>query len=178
MASFEIINYQKLVPDAFHGTDLETATTIRDEQSFKGTTDEKEYLGNGVYFFENSKWHAIDWGRRKCKKEGNKDLGVILATVNLGKCLDLNNLEHRGIVKSVINHYEEKGYKDILDGVAINFIYNKFNIDSARATIVTPEVGKIHKKSRFFDYSYLMICIKNKDNIQNINLCYQETCNV
>lgn len=170
----KIINYQKIIPDAFHGTDLDSARGIEAEQKFSPTLNEKEYLGDGVYFFENSKWHAIDWARRKCQKNGFESLAVLNATINLGKCLDLSNYDHRRIVKQVVTSYKKWGVNDVPDGVAINIIHKKCNIDSARGVHVTPEIGKIFEGSDFFDYSYLMICVKNKDNISNINLIYSE----
>lgn len=54
---------------AYHGTSLENANKIcksSNEINFKISCGKNEWLGNGVYFFDN-KQNAIDW----VKKLGN-----------------------------------------------------------------------------------------------------------
>lgn len=84
-------HFDKIVPDAYHGTRSDYAQNVIQNKKFHISTGKEQYLGDGVYFFEGSKWNAKDWARRKFKGE---QIGIIKATINLWKCLDLNNKEH------------------------------------------------------------------------------------
>jgi hypothetical protein len=169
----EIEDKQKIVPDAYHGTSQETAEQIQKEERFLPSTGEDQYLGNGVYFFESSEWHARDWARKRC---GDGKIGIICAGIDLGRCLDLNNGEHRGFIKTVAIKLAKMSGKAVTDALVINFITSySAKVDTVRASYlgVNYQGGKkIFPGSHFYDYSQLMICVKNLGNIKKFSITY------
>jgi len=58
-------NFEKIIPDAYHGTDFASACNILREKKFRTSTGEHQYLGDGVYFFESSIQEAQNWAKKK-----------------------------------------------------------------------------------------------------------------
>lgn len=166
----KIINIEKLIPDAYHGTVARSARNICAE-GFKSSAGEDPFLGDGVYFFENGQTYAMGWARKRFSGEV---IGVLKSTVNLGKCLDLHDAKHIELVKFVKGKLTKKE-KKITDAVVINFIAVNFaSIDSVRATYISSFVkDKIFDGSRFYDYVRLIICIRNLDYILKTSLVYE-----
>ena len=86
----------------YHGCSLETAYRILSEGRFEASTKAYDWLGEGVYFWEYAPYRALDWAKRKCEKDGSKP-GVIKATVKLGRCLNLLDIEH---IPGLLSTYE------------------------------------------------------------------------
>ena len=159
---------RKIVPDAYHGTTLKNANKITETREFKISRNEKNYLGDGVYFFEGSKWHAIDWCKR-CYP--NDEHSIICAVINLGKCLELANPNYRILLQRVALKLKLKGYTDITDAFVINFYATTIEpFDTVRfAYIVENRVyGKIFSGSRIADFYQLIICVRNTENILSL----------
>jgi hypothetical protein len=170
MKNYKIIHTEKIIPDAYHGTKAKDAENIC-SNGFNKSTGEKQFLGDGVYFFESSKAYAEDWARNRFKCE---IIGVVKSTVSLGRCLDLNDKEHKDYVEHVVKELKERGMQEITDSVAISFIATVFEeLDSVRATYISPKYKKIFKGSHFYKYSQLIICIRNLRHILKISLVYK-----
>jgi hypothetical protein len=166
----KIAYVDKIVPDAYHGTELKKAQKILSNGKFTLSRGKAHYLGDGVYFFESSEWHAKEWCKR-CFP--NSEHGVICATVNLGKCLDLHNQEYKRLLQKVAIKLGMRGVKDITDSVVINFLATNIeNFDTVRFTYVkiTEKYKEIYSRSRIQDFSQLIICVRNIDMILNIKL--------
>ncbi|MGB8993059.1 MAG: hypothetical protein WCD80_13480 [Desulfobaccales bacterium] len=174
MATLEIRDYQKIVPDAFHGTLLKNVAEILSE-GFRLSRGPSQFLGDGIYFFESSEWHAKNWALRH-RERGTDRIAVIQAIINLGHCFDLHNAEYRGLAREIKTNLERKGTKKITDAVVINLLATKFTIiDSVRATYISTEHGRgqrIFEGSRFFEYVQLMICVRKVENITNPFMVY------
>lgn len=169
MASINVADSDKIIPDAYHGTSLGNAQLIDSERRFRPSRGEDNYLGDGVYFFESSRRHAYLWAS-KHNVSPPGPIAVICAQIRLGRCLDLHNLEHRNYLKTVANLFRERGVKKINDAIVINFLAGKVPIDTVRAPHVQPGIGKIFDESRFFDYFSLMICVRNHECIQDFDI--------
>lgn len=66
--------------EAYHGTSLENAKKIckfSNDIDFKVSCKDNEWLGNGVYFFDNKK-DAIDWSKKVRK---HKEIGIVSAVI-------------------------------------------------------------------------------------------------
>lgn len=164
MASSDIEYVKKIVPDAYHGTSLENATNI-DLNGFKASDKTDTYLGYGVYFFEASEWHAWKWAESIRKYENPV---VFKATIDLGKCLDLHNYEHRALLKKVGDKIKGRGKEPLSDGEVINFIATEItDVDSVRAGFVKPDWGTVFEGSRLHDYHQLIICVRSSSCILN-----------
>lgn len=175
MLDLEIKDFGKNIPDAYHGTSQQIAEEIEDSGKFLPSTGEKQYLGDGVYFFESSERHAKEWARNVRKF---REIGIFCASINLGRCLELNDKAHRDFV-SVTGKKLQKmsGRKTITDAFVINFITNNFatKIDAVRACFVDPDYdgGKLFPGSRFYNYSQLIVCVKTLQNIMEFSITYK-----
>lgn len=86
----------------FHGTDgsIVTRTTagrIRHLAKSEGTT---EWLGHGVYFWENDPERALDWACNGKTKGKIKTPDAVGAVIDLGFCLDLTTMSGLSEVKA------------------------------------------------------------------------------
>lgn len=79
---------------AFHGTTLSSARAILSGNSpFRPSANAHDWLGHGIYFFEESQTLALDWAIRRVREAasaGNvEEPAVIGADLQLDDCLDL-----------------------------------------------------------------------------------------
>ena len=95
-----------------------------------------DWLGSGVYFWENDPMRALQWARNRW--EGSETPSLIGAVVDLGLCLDLTMQEgieavrsaHRGLVAMHTisrkplpeNTGAERGHRK-LDCAVINYLH-------------------------------------------------------
>jgi len=157
---------EKIVPDAFHGTCADSADDIKKEGKFKGGKRTDYYLGDGVYFYESSCWHARKWAEDKCSNMG-KEWVVFRVTLSLKNCLDLHDRNHVLYVKDFAEKMKGITGEDANDTTVLNFCcFKNTKICSIRATYSKLENNKpIFKMSRFLDHNQLIICIKDISRI-------------
>lgn len=74
----------------FHGTTLKSAKNIIDSGFFDKSAAHSEWLGHGVYFWENDPLRALEWAKRRNPGKAEKDLCVIGALIDSARCLDLS----------------------------------------------------------------------------------------
>ena len=74
----------------FHGCDASVAAAVI-ERGAEMVKSEKSYdwLGPGVYFWENDALRAWEWARDRCAADTAKSPAVVGALIDLGSCLDL-----------------------------------------------------------------------------------------
>lgn len=77
----------------YHGCSQEDAERIFAEQRFLPSTRAYDWLGEGFYFWEYAPYRAFEWAEQKCEQEGGVP-AVIRATIKLGRCLNLLDIEH------------------------------------------------------------------------------------
>jgi len=162
-----IVYYDKIVPDAFHGTSDANAGLILKQNSFRSGNNERSYLGDGVYFFESSIEEARKWATGRFKDE---KICVLRATLHLGKCLNLQEFEHQKLVFEVKEKLLKLDIKEeeLTDALLINFFARQFDIDSVKAIIVKDRLETFFKGSKFFRHIQVIICMKNMSRIQDI----------
>lgn len=77
----------------FHGTDSETAQKILSgsTRDLRASRNGWDWLGEGVYFWENDPVRAVSFARERMKWRGIKDkkVAVVGAVIDLGFCLNL-----------------------------------------------------------------------------------------
>lgn len=72
----------------FHGCNRETyEDVLYNGGTLKNSTNSYDWLGNGIYFWENGYERAVEWAKNRFGKEGR----VIGAAMVLGYCLDLTD---------------------------------------------------------------------------------------
>ncbi len=87
----------------FHGADKSTVERVlRGEVELKGSENSYDWLGNGIYFWDNSPSRALEWAHELSKRPGSKikEPAVIGAILDLGYCLDLLDYRNLSAVKA------------------------------------------------------------------------------
>ena len=170
----KIVYIEKFVPNAYHGTTQKKAKEIVARGSFTVSRGENKFLGDGVYFYEASKWHAFKWAERH---HPNINLGIIRAVINLGKCLDLHNHDYILLLKHLRRELRRRKIPEITDAVVINFYATQEAFDTVRATYTVPEPGiipsKIFPESRYYEFTQLIICVRNQKRILGIEVIWE-----
>ncbi len=164
---------EKIIPEAFHGTSIDNAENIiANGFIIKNRID--PYLGNGVYFYEACREHAIDYVENRYHLS-HAEIAVICARIDLGRCLELNNSKHVEWLKLTWKLLSEQGIDPITDAVVINFFIETFseNVDTVRASQLYSSSNrqKIFTGSRFFSSQRIVICVRNLKSIQDCTLC-------
>ncbi len=70
---------------AFHGTDKKTAQRLLRGAAFSHSQNDYDWLGHGIYFWEDGPDRAAEWARAKHGKRGT----IVGAIIQLGNCYDL-----------------------------------------------------------------------------------------
>jgi hypothetical protein len=96
---------------AYHGCSQEAADIIGETNLWIPSQKAFDWLGEGVYFWEYAPFRAWEWAEAHCKQRGGKPT-VIEATIHLGRCLNLLDIEHHdGLPQAyriVKQRYEEE----------------------------------------------------------------------
>jgi len=94
----------------YHGCDLAVARRIVSGKTEQlPSTNEYDWLGSGLYFWEDSRARALRWAQDEVKQKTGKVktpavLGVI---IDLGNCLNLIDAEYLNLVKAAHIAYLE-----------------------------------------------------------------------
>ena len=100
----------------FHGCDLSTyEKVLYKHEGLRASHNSYDWLGNGIYFWENSLDRAEEWAKSYCDRyngkhpnEEPKKPAVIGVVLSLGHCLDLTDYGSSSILK---NGYEILKYE-------------------------------------------------------------------
>ncbi|MBQ0041439.1 MAG: hypothetical protein KBS56_05365 [Clostridiales bacterium] len=81
----------------FHGCDKSVYDkVIKERKALKPSNNKYDWLGNGIYFWEQDYDRALDWA----KQNGNiKESAVVGAILDLGNCLNLVDAHNNKILK-------------------------------------------------------------------------------
>lgn len=169
----------------FHGCNRKTYNDVLHEHhGLKTSNNTYDWLGNGIYFWENSLSRAIDWASSKFE-EG--DAFVIGAVMDLGYCLNLTDYGSSQILKSgyeiLCEDYKNtrkelsknrgKRGNDVLlrdlDCAVVQRVHqlnkelNKSAYDSVRG--VFTEGYSVYDGSGFMEKTHIQICVVNPNCI-------------
>jgi len=88
----------------FHGCNSTVGNAlVNSKASFKASENEYDWLGRGMYFWENSEHRAQEWAKRSYKNDHVKKTSVVGAVIDLGLCLNLVDYFHLEILKETYN---------------------------------------------------------------------------
>lgn len=90
----------------YHGCTAETAQRILTEGRFAISTNTYDWLGEGAYFWEYAPYRALEWAMRRCRISGGEPV-VLGATIRLGRCLNLLDIEHSSGLSLAYNQFAE-----------------------------------------------------------------------
>lgn len=112
----------KLYPSlvlGFHACDQETGKKVlAGRERLKPSQNEYDWLGHGVYFWENSPDRALDWAESRKSRGRIRKPFVIGAVIALGRCFDLLEYDSLRVLreahKALVGDYERLGIADQL----------------------------------------------------------------
>lgn len=164
----------------YHGCSRHWAEKVLNDptQHLKMSKNPYDWLGHGIYFWENDPGRAWTWAQEKHCKEPY----VLGALIDLKYCLDLTNQGSLLLLKSMyfstvepmklqgLNVPINNGLRRDLDCFIINAIYeanvlsHEHQFDSARA--MYPEGNIIFPGTEIREKTHVQICIRSTDCIK------------
>lgn len=181
--------YQKL-PNlvlGFHGCSRKVFdTVIKNSGALKASNNVYDWLGNGIYFWEQNFTRAHAWA---VSRHGSEEAAVVGAVIDLGYCLNLTDSAGSEILRGgyallkdtcahggvpMPRNRQSKMGSDILlrdlDCAVIQQIH-EFNrsqgkpaFDSVRG--VFTEGGPPYEGSAFYERTHIQLCIRNPNCIK------------
>ena len=180
----------------FHGIDKDIALKILNgEEDFIPSGNKYDWLGSGIYFWENNAERAEQWAIQIKKRGGSsiKTPFVLGAIIELGNCLDLldqsNNDYLRDVYGYLESEFDERGEKlpkneplgkrdfdfkgRYLDCAVIEYARKsseKMNMpfDTVRAAFIEGE--PVYEGARFFTHSHIQVAVINPKCIKGVFL--------
>lgn len=185
--------YEKVTPYiiGFHGCDQSVADILlsSDKPTFKKSTNNYDWLGNGMYFWENDPNRAWEYILEVQKREKKRIINptVVGAVLDLGHCLNLVENRYISLVKDTFLGYKEKTKADglelpvnksvsssdhdnlfrHLDCAVIEFVHTLAVVepfDSVRGMFI--EGGKVYEGAGFHEKTHVQIAIRNPEMIK------------
>ncbi len=98
----------------FHGCDKEAAAAlINNPNVIKISSEPYDWLGHGMYFWENNQERAMQWAveRQLRRKKDVADAAVIGAVIQLGYCCDLMDSRFTSLLKDYYKPMQDWYYK-------------------------------------------------------------------
>jgi hypothetical protein len=179
----------------FHGCDKKIRdSVVRDRAMLYDSKNDYDWLGNGMYFWENNPQRALDFAQQLYEhpQKGKKPIqepAVLGAVIDLGFCLDLMEKEFIALVLQSYDTLSASystlgltlpkniplgGSKDLLirklDCAVIEnlHLYRKRNklrpFDSARGVFI--EGDPVYPTSGFYEKSHIQLCLRNPNCIK------------
>ena len=131
----------------FHGCSRETwETVLHRHKALKRSENSYDWLGNGIYFWENSYERAHEWAHNKYGDEG----AVVGAVLDLGHCLNLTDYRSAGILRNGYRVLKEAREKN---GLPLPVNSNgRSQHDLLLRNLDCAVIEQIHKLSRISDF--------------------------
>ncbi len=173
---------------AYHGCDKKIQYDVVNGGPFKKSTNTYDWLGNGVYFWENDYHRALEWAKELKKRGKIEEPAVVGAVIDLGYCLDFTQRESTDLLKvgykllklrsdlngiAIPENHNINKFGDILerdlDCAVIEQIhdltrtYNLQKYDTVRG--VFTEGKEVYPHAGFVEKTHIQICVVNTKNI-------------
>lgn len=174
----------------FHGTDKSIVNDILlGNKELEPSENSHDWLGNGIYFWDNSPSRAMEWAKTQSLNPLSKinEPAVIGAIIDLGYCLDLLDYKnsqllikgHRWLCQMVedakVSLPKNTGHNaDLLNRKLdcaviqslhqMNKINSEKNFDSVRGVFWEGE--PIYKDGFFMEKNHIQICIRDLNCIK------------
>lgn len=94
----------------FHGCDESVVRkVVNGEENLVPSTNDYDWLGNGIYFWENNETRALQWATELSKRKSSsiKKPAVVGAIIDLGYCFDLTDSTCLQELKDAYNIFVE-----------------------------------------------------------------------
>lgn len=177
----------------FHGCDESVVhSVVYGETTLKHSNNTYDWLGHGMYFWENSESRAIEWAQYlqihpQRAKHPIEIPSVLGAVINPGYCLDLTDYENLGLLKDaydmlikstnkagfptnkIVGENEDLLLRD-LDCATIETLHTfmedtkKLPYDSVRG--VFWEGNELYPGAGFREKDHIQLCVRNPNCIK------------
>ncbi|HWW40731.1 hypothetical protein [Pedobacter sp.] len=96
----------------FHGCDESDCHSLLNSSSkIKSSKEAFDWLGHGMYFWENNYERALIWAKDKKKRGKLKNPAVIGAIIQPGHCCDFTDTKYIEVIKAYYRLLSDKHYK-------------------------------------------------------------------
>lgn len=159
---------RKLV--GYHGTTKESAENIIKTNTFKISNDDEEWLGKGIYFFEDDILQAKDWCvKAKCYNKWT----IIRSNIEANTLIDLVDrktyTDFETLAKKFNKRYLKRSdgkLRKLINAVVINAMYEIIKFDVIRAIFPIPS-SKAPERCNILPMQ-VQICVRNSKCIKSI----------
>ncbi len=178
---------------AYHGCSLETAQKLLGGSSFLPSTQDYDWLGTGIYFWENDILRAYQWANEARLQFDHPS--VVGAVIDLGKCLDLTTQSGIAAVKVAFNKFVKMSKREgspvpenvdtakhpgndkilrCLDCAVMNYLYTIAQTAQesdpqsqpfATVRAMFPEGSELYPGAGFRDKTHIQLCVRNPEQI-------------
>ena len=173
----------------FHGCDREVAERVlAGEQDLLASTNDYDWLGHGIYFWEGNPRRAEQWAEQRMlyPESSIREPYAIGAVIDLGFCLSLMQTDHLEAVREAYETLKESfrrvdremptnsGGDDRLlrrlDCAVIQILHenrevkNRQPFDSVRSLF--QEGSEIYPGSGFHEGSHIQLCVRDRSCIK------------
>jgi len=168
----------------FHGCTQKIAEELlSDPFALRISAEPHDWLGEGMYFWENDPSRALDWAQKSSRSKA--DPYVVGAVIDLGHCLNLMNYEMLGEVKTahdvlqqsspskyaqLKNEGGKDNYKRHKDCAVFDFLHELRSAadltayDTVRS--VFWEGSDLYEGSGIKEKNHIQICVRNSECIK------------
>jgi hypothetical protein len=169
----------------YHGCSKETAASVLNNEDFIPSTNDYDWLGGGIYFWEANPSRGLEFAREAIQRNGGdpKEADVVGAVIELGNCLDLLSKSSIDLLArahtSYVNALQSTGdprplntkYKKNLDCAVISRLHEMFSdekisIDTVRGVFI--EGQPIYEGASFYEKSHIQIAVCNPACIKGV----------
>jgi hypothetical protein len=167
----------------YHGTRSTQAQLIVAQQQIHPSCNPYDWLGDGIYFWEESQKRALQWAYDRFPGEA---IGVVKAPIRLGTCVnlpsqDFNSLlqqayaevdrRHRALGKPTPSNREKRR---TLDRLVFNLLCEELDrkVDTLRGIYL--EGSPLYPESGHTSHSHIHLCVRNPAVIGRIELIRME----
>lgn len=166
----------------YHGCSKKTAEAIFAAEHFLVSSNNYDWLGEGVYFWEYAPFRALEWAE---ERHGESEAAVLSATLRLGECLNLLDRKHFAELEAVYGRLIEAMPSErrlrntergahFLDQYVLD-TYCRFAAEQATAPFQTvrgsfPEGEPIYPGSKLLKKAHTQIAVRDVSCISSVRL--------
>lgn len=172
----------------YHGCDAAVAERLLNNQAFKPSQNDYDWLGEGIYFWEANPLRGLQFAQETSKRKGSsiKNPTVVGAAIDLGYCLDLTTSRGLQQVKTAHQKFkqvsEEIGtempqnrpdrLRHDLDCAVVNYLHhleaeeNRPAFDTVKGIFI--EAPDLYPGSAFGSKNHIQIAVRNLDCIKGV----------
>jgi hypothetical protein len=191
------MNWERFVI-GYHGTTLDVAKkVVLREDNLKASSNEYDWLGTGIYFWEDNPTRAWEWAVSLVKNKRGATPAVLGALIDLGSCLNPTDATNQALVVEAFNDLTKlmRGLKQPmpknsgnglgrrnLDCAVFNYLHHIRENPPAESGLEPKppfhsersffsEGAPLYKTSGIRNADHIQVCVRDLDRIQGYCIC-------